>query len=133
MSAKKKHPDKIIHTQIEQEIIDKNISSKFVWIITFLFFSVSFFGILHHEMWRDELQSWLVAKDAHSIAELFKNSTYEGHPMGWYLLLFFVNIFTSSPFAMQILNVLIGTAFIFLFVKHSGFSLLQSVLFVFGY
>ncbi len=133
MSAKKKHPDKIIHTQIEQEIIDKNISSKFVWIITFLFFSVSILGILHHEMWRDELQSWLVAKDAHSIAELFKNSTYEGHPMGWYLLLFFVNIFTSSPFAMQILNVLIGTAFIFMFVKHSGFSLLQSVLFVFGY
>jgi len=133
MSAKKKHIEKIISEQIPEEKIDKTISSKVVWLITCLFFAVSIFGILHHEMWRDELQSWLVAKDSHTLVELYKNTTYEGHPLLWYVLLFIVNIFSASPVAMQILNVLLGTVFIFLFVKHSGFSVLKCVLFAFGY
>jgi hypothetical protein len=133
MSAKKKHSEKIISEQIPDKKVSKAISIKLVWLITCLFFVVSIFGILHHEMWRDELQSWMVARDSHTLVELYKNCTYEGHPLLWYILLFIINIFTASPVSMQILNVCLGTIFIFLFIKYSGFSLLQCVLFAFGY
>jgi hypothetical protein len=49
--------------------------------ITVLFFLLSLNTILHHEMWRDELQAWLIARDSDSIAQLFfQNLRYEGHP-----------------------------------------------------
>ena len=40
----------------------------------------------HHEMWRDEMQAWLIARDAPSVIELFKIlKRYEGHPSVWHL------------------------------------------------
>ena len=57
------------------------------FIITGFYFLLSIIGILNHEMWRDELQAWMVAIDAHSIAQLFQNVKYEGHPALWHLFL----------------------------------------------
>jgi len=43
--------------------------------------------ILNHEPWRDELQAVLLAQRSATLAELFTNLHYEGHPALWYLLL----------------------------------------------
>ena len=47
---------------------------------TTLFFLIGLPAILHHAMWRDELNVWLIVRDSQSLFELFHNIHYEGHP-----------------------------------------------------
>ena len=88
----------------------------------------------HHEMWRDEMQAWLIARDAPSVFELFNiMKRYEGHPSVWHLGLYVLQFFTSSPIIMQPYHLLIATATIFVFARFSPFTRLQKTLFAFGY
>jgi hypothetical protein len=102
-------------------------------IITGIFFLLSSIGILHHEMWRDELQAWMVARDAHSVTQLFQNVKYEGHPALWHLFLYALSSVTHDPYIMQVFHVLISTAFVFLINRYAPFSLLSKILITFGY
>ena len=88
----------------------------------------------HHEMWRDEMQAWLIARDAPSVFELFNiMKRYEGHPSVWHLGLYVLQFFTSSPIIMQPYHLLIAAATIFVFARFSPFTRLQKTLFAFGY
>ena len=102
-------------------------------IVVFIYLILSLWGILKHEMWRDELQTWMIARDSSSIADILFCMRYEGHPPLWHLLLFFITRFTSHPFFMQLLHVLIATLSIVIFLNFSPFSKLQKILFTFGY
>ena len=105
----------------------------FPLLLTLTFFILVLIGLFNHEMWRDELQAWLIARDSSSISDLFNNLKYEGHPGLWYVLLFLVTRFTHNPFAMQILHICIATGTIYIFARFSPFTPLQKVLFAFGY
>src|SRR5262245_42429684 len=70
---------------------------RFALIVTGCFLVIAIFGLFHHEMWRDEHQAWLVARDAHSIPQVFQNMKYEGNPALWHLLLFLITRFTHNP------------------------------------
>ena len=61
-------------------------------------------GMLFHEMWRDEIQAWLIVRDSHSVADLFRNLRYEGHPALWYVLLAPFSLFSTQPEWMQVLQ-----------------------------
>ena len=98
-----------------------------------VFFVLSFIGILNHEMWRDETQAWLIARDASTLTDLYENLKYEGHPGLWHLCLFLITKFTHNPFAMQFFHILISTAVVWVFVKLSPFNILQKTLFTFSY
>jgi len=102
-------------------------------LLTFIFFVFSLYFSLNHEMWRDEMQAWLIARDSHSVFDLIENAKYEGHPILWYLLLMISNRVFSSPISMQILHLILATATVFIFLKYSPFSSAQKVLFIFGY
>jgi hypothetical protein len=69
-----------------------------------VFVVLLFVGITSHEMWRDEIQAWALARDSGSIGALVDNAAYEGHPLLWYLLLWVLSRFTRSPVAMQVLQ-----------------------------
>jgi hypothetical protein len=105
----------------------------FPYAITLLFFILSLTGILHHEMWRDEYQAWMVATDADSFSELYRNMKYEGNPMLWHVFLFLFSSVTRDPFSMQLFHILISTAFVFLINRYSPFTLVQKILVTFGY
>jgi hypothetical protein len=105
----------------------------FPFVITAVFFCFSVVGILNHEMWRDENQAWLVARDAHSLSELMQNVKYEGHPVLWHFLLYIITSFTHQPVTMQIFHILISAAFVFLFNRFAPFSIPEKILFTFGY
>lgn len=90
-------------------------------------------GLAHHEMWRDEYQAWLVARDAESIAELFGNLTYEGNPALWHLLLYALSRVWTSPFVMQVLSGAIGVATVAVVFRSAPFPTLWKVLLSFGY
>lgn len=105
----------------------------FTFIVTSIFFFISILSILYHEMWRDELQAWLIARDSHTIFDLYKNLRYDGHPVLWYIILKIIQLFFNTPIAMQIFHIFISTTSVFLFVNFSPFSKIQKILFTFSY
>ena len=45
------------------------------------------FLLLNHQIWRDESQAWLISHASGNFQELIQNLKYEGHPPGWYLII----------------------------------------------
>ena len=91
------------------------------------------FTLYHHEMWRDEVQAWMLARDSTGPLDLFRNMEYETTPMLWHLLLMLVTRLTSSPAGMQILHWAIASTAVFVVARYAPFSPLQKILFAFGY
>ncbi len=91
------------------------------------------FTAFNHEMWRDEIQAWLLARDSASFFELFAHLKYEGHPGLWHLCLMPLSRITASPVIMQVFHLLIAGVTVYLFVRYAPFNWLQKFLFCFGY
>ena len=47
---------------------------------------IAIFAGIHHEPWADEAQSWLIARDSHSLIEIFRAVKYEGTLPTWHLI-----------------------------------------------
>src|SRR5689334_3222651 len=75
-----------------------NISGplRFSLMVTGGFFVIALIGMLTHEMWRDEHQAWLVARDANSLSGLLDNMNYEGNPALWQFFLFLITRVTHE-------------------------------------
>ncbi|HYN23358.1 MAG TPA: hypothetical protein VE078_20550 [Thermoanaerobaculia bacterium] len=106
---------------------------RFPVVLTIAFLALAGIGLARHEMWRDELQAWLIPVGSGSPAELIHNLRYEGHPALWHVLLWIVSRFTSRPEAMQVLHLTISAAAIFVFARYAPFPRLVRALFAFGY
>ncbi len=91
------------------------------------------FVLWHHELWRDEVQAWMFARDSADPLDLFRNMEYEASPMLWHLLLMPVTRLTSSPAGMQVLHLAIASAVVFVVARYAPFGPLQKALFAFGY
>jgi hypothetical protein len=101
--------------------------------VTVLFLALSLGLVLNHEMWRDELEIWLVARDSAGPIDLLRNMATEGHPALWYALNFLLSRFTSNPLAMQLLHVLLATVAVAVFLTHAPFPWSVRLSLVFGY
>lgn len=101
-------------------------------LILLLFFLLSLIGILRHEIWLDEAQHFLIARDSHNLSELFHACRNEGHPVLWNVLLFFITRFSSDPFYMQLFHILISCITV-VFLLRSDLSLAEKFLVIFGY
>ncbi len=101
--------------------------------VTVLFVLICSFAMSHHEMWRDEMQAWLVARDSAGVGELLRRIKYEGHPALWYLLLFGVTRITHHPEAMQALHLVIAAGCVFVFARSAPFPRWVRGLFCIGY
>lgn len=112
-----------------------NIKSEatFTTVLVLAFLCLALIGLVHHEMWRDELHAWMIARDSASLPELFSNLRYEGHPALWHVCLFFLSRFTRNPLFMQLFHLAIAASCIYLFARFSPFTRLQKTLFTFGY
>jgi len=97
------------------------------------FLALGVVGLANHEMWRDELEIWLIARDSGSVGQLLQNMGTQGHPAIWYLLNFLLTRLTTNPLAMQLMNLAIGASAVALFFRRAPFSLVQRLLFCFGY
>ena len=107
--------------------------SHYAFGVTLLFLAVSGFTAVHHEMWRNEIQAWLLARDSASVFEPFASLRYEGHPGLWHLFLMPLSRLTASPVVMQAFHLLIAGGTVYLFVLYAPFNRLQKFLFSFGY
>jgi hypothetical protein len=105
----------------------------FPFLILGAFVLLGFIGILNHEMWRDEVQAWLIAKDCPDIWTALQIIKYEGHPALWYVCLHFLSKLTPDLFSLQLFHLLIAAVSVFVFAVFAPFSKLQKALFAFGY
>lgn len=72
-------------------------------IIILVYAFITLFVIMHHEIWGDEAQAWLVVRDL-DFWGIIKHVRTEGHPLLWYFLILPFAKLKFSVFSMQILN-----------------------------
>lgn len=104
-----------------------------VYGITVLFFLLSLWGISNHELWLDEAHHYLLARDSNSVLDLVINTQYEGHPISWNLLLYWITRMTTDPLWMQVFHISIMTLAVGVFLKKAPFPWTFKLLFIFGY
>jgi hypothetical protein len=67
-------------------------------------FAVLLLISLRHEMYFDEAQAWFIARDNHSLFDLFHVLHYEAHASVWYLLLFIPAHASSNMELIRVVN-----------------------------
>lgn len=103
------------------------------WGLFLLLQVLCFYMVIHHAMWRDELQTWSMVRESHSLAELFFNMRFDGTPPLWYLALWALSSLTSAPLAMQMFHFSCASLTGFLMMRRAPFPLWIRFLFVSGY
>ncbi|HMW04050.1 MAG TPA: hypothetical protein PK079_02375 [Leptospiraceae bacterium] len=87
----------------------------------------------HHELWRDEVDVWLMARDVSSPKDFFAYLSNSGHPGLWHLILLPFAKLNFPAFTMQIVHLSIAIASVYLFLSYSPFPDYIKLLFVFSY
>lgn len=101
--------------------------------ITGVWLLVALFVMSRHEIWLDEAQHWLLARDSDSLGDMFQNMRYEGHAPLWNVLLFVVSRITDSYVGMQILHLLFAACSVFVVVRCAPFPLWVRLILPFTY
>jgi len=98
-----------------------------------VFATLSIIGIVHHPMWLDEVNCWLMVKSSHSLKELFQSNHYQGYLSLWEFLLYGLSRFTGNIFYVQVLNITISILAAYLFLRYAPFSLIIKICILFSY
>jgi hypothetical protein len=101
--------------------------------VTLLFLLYAGFTAVNHEMWRDEMGPWLIARDSSSLFDIFRNIRYDGHPSLWYLLIWPLTRLTVNPEAIKLVNLGISVAAVFLIARAAPAPWWIRILVVLGY
>lgn len=81
---------------------NKNRNIIIYTIIFIIYTIINIILMIHHEPWRDEIHSWLMAKEL-SLPQLFVESKFDGHPILWQLILM---PFAKNGFPIITLNII---------------------------
>ncbi len=106
--------------------------NRFTWVWALFYLAVGLLLISRHEMWRDELEVWLIARDT-TLKALYAHLYTVSHPALWYLLVKGLLLFTSNPAAMQYLHLFIAAGSTVLILRYAPFARTDKVLLIFGY
>jgi hypothetical protein len=88
----------------------------------------------HHEMWRDEVHAWTLARLARGFSELVTGDRiYEGHPPLWFWYLHVWSWFVESAWGIQAATIAAATAAAVLVVRFAPFPRYLKVLLLFSY
>ena len=101
--------------------------------LTAVFAFVLLLLLWRHEMWRDELQAWLLVRDSSSLVDLWRNSRYEGHPLLWHLMLFPLAHLFAQPAVMKVLHWVIAVGCAALVVYRAPFPTFIKGAIIFSY
>lgn len=121
--------------QVLQKIFPTYNSKDALWLSVILgcYIVVGFIGLSFHEMWRDELEPWLVGSSSKTLADFFHNMKQGSNPYIWYLILHFISKLSLNPVIDQIVHFSFSIGAVFLFLRYSPFSLWKKFFFCFGY
>jgi hypothetical protein len=85
-----------------------------------------------HEVYVDEAQAWLIARDSGNLLELVRHLRYEGHPALWYLLIYLPAHLSANLEWMQELNYVSSLAMAWLVLSERRIPLAMRVMSVFS-
>ena len=109
-------------------------SEKYFTFSTVAFFSIwQFFFLWKHELWRDEIQAWSIAKSSSTLVDLIQNLEYEGRPPLWHIILWSITKFTDNPESIKLLAACLSITSALIFLKIRSFSKLEKLLVLFGF
>ncbi|MHB1223769.1 MAG: hypothetical protein ACYC2G_06925 [Gemmatimonadaceae bacterium] len=94
-------------------------SRRFAIVLTLVYAVILGVALARHEMWRDELQAWMLARDSVSPVDLVRNMRYEGHPPLWHLVLWMVSRLSRAPEAMQLVQWLVSATTVYLVARFA--------------
>ena len=101
-------------------------------IVLLTFLLLSSIGIAYHEIWLDEAQHFLLARDSDSFAEWARNCHNEGHPLLWDVILFLITRFSNHVLTMQIVHLIISLMSVTV-ICRIPFGKIEKLLIIFGY
>ncbi len=107
----------------------KEIKTEFV-IVTILFviyLTVNAILLVGHELWRDEANVWLLARDT-TVGQLITEMKYQGHPCLWYLLVMPFAKFGLPFKTISVLSFCVMAVAAGLFVYRAPFSRLTKMI-----
>ena len=100
-------------------------------VVALIYAIVTLISVLHHEIWSDEAQVWMLTKYI-SLPELFPHLVNEGHPPFFYLIVMpFAKLFNNIIW-MQLICWFSSVLAIFLLWNNSKFSSLTKAVITFS-
>ena len=108
-------------------------AARYAPVLAITFFIATLARMSRHEMWRDELGTWIHVTDASSFTDLMAALEYGGHPKLWPMILLVLNQLSTDPAAMQVLHALIASGSIYLLFRFAPFSSLVKLLLACSY
>jgi hypothetical protein len=101
---------------------------------TTVFAIVQLVGHMHHEMWRDELHCWAVARNATGLWDLLIGERrYDGHPFLWYYLLHLASRVSRSSGTAQVVAGSLSVTLAFLWLRFAPVPRVLRVLLLASY
>ncbi len=84
------------------------VATRLVRMLPFLI--LFYIQLVHHQLWRDEINAWGLVTASPTFGALLSNVHYEAHPAFWYVLLYPGSKLTHAPWMMKLVEGFIGTA-----------------------
>lgn len=102
--------------------------------VFFAYAALTLIGAIHHELWYDEAQAWVIVRDS-DLAGIMNTLRYEGHPPLWYMILL---PFTRLGFSCSVLPLIswffsVVSVFLILWKAPFGFGMKTAVVFSGGF
>lgn len=97
------------------------------------FLALLYIQLVHHVMWRDELNALAIAWASPTISSLFWHIHREGHPWLWYVILWIPSRFTQSVLVLKFVQGIVSTAIILFVALRSPFRTWEKALVLAGY
>jgi hypothetical protein len=92
----------------------------FPLLVTLLFAGAEIYGHYFHEMWKDELHCWAVARNSSGLWDLLTGERrYDGHPFLWYYLLYLVTLVSRSYVALHVVGVSLAVTAALLWLRYA--------------
>ncbi|MDX2195085.1 MAG: hypothetical protein NW207_01600 [Cytophagales bacterium] len=88
--------------------------------------------VLHHEMWRDEAQKWLIARDL-DITGIVMQTRYEGHPALWYFVLYPFAHLVFPPETVNIVHWAVMCMAVYILLRYCTLPVVLKVGFVLSF
>ncbi len=89
--------------------------------------------LVKHEMWRDEIQAWSIAKASSTPLDVIRNTQFEGRPPLWQLIIWPLTQAFDNPNVMKILTFLMGSIAIWIWLHRSSQPLFLRAIISFGF
>jgi hypothetical protein len=106
----------------------------FTWLLCLPYLAFLVWMHVHHEMWRDEIHAWTLARLARGFSDLVTGDrVYEGHPPLWFWYLHVWTWFVQAAWGVQVATIAAATGAAVLFARFAPFPRYLKVLLLFSY